>query len=217
MPNPIKVKRSETSTNVPTLTYGEIGVNIADKKIYVGSSSNNATLIVDGNITKPNAVAGASYVVRGKKTANQTITSGSDAVITFNTDFDPNGWWNTSNNRFSPNIPGYYLINLTIWWAAAAISNNQSNIQFRKNGSGIAISQDQLLSGSGYTQQISTVIYMNGTTDYIDFTAYTSNTTSQDIQGTGSSGSFFDASLTGGVGGANYGMVLATTYNMIRP
>lgn len=217
MPNPIKVKRSETSTNVPTLSYGEIGVNIPDKKIYIGDSSNNAALIVDGNITKPDAVAGASYVVRGKKTTNQTVTAGSDAVITFDDDIDPNEWWNTSTNRFTPNIPGYYLINLTVWWVAAEVSNNQSNIQFRKNGSAYAISQEQLLTGSGYTQQISTIVYLDGVTDYIDFTAYTSNSPSQNIQGGGNMGTFFDASLTGGVGGANYGMVLATTYNMIRP
>lgn len=56
MPNPIKVKRSETSTNVPSLTYGEIGVNIADKKIYVGNSSNQTVLIVDGNATSGGGV-----------------------------------------------------------------------------------------------------------------------------------------------------------------
>ena len=45
----VKVKRSETASAVPTLTYGELGVNIADKKIYVGNSTNTATLLVDGN------------------------------------------------------------------------------------------------------------------------------------------------------------------------
>jgi hypothetical protein len=50
MANPIiKVKRSETASSVPTLTYGELGVNITDKKIFVGNSSNVSTLIVDGN------------------------------------------------------------------------------------------------------------------------------------------------------------------------
>jgi hypothetical protein len=50
MANPIvKIKRSETAAAVPSLTYGELGVNITDKKIYVGNSSNSATLIVDGN------------------------------------------------------------------------------------------------------------------------------------------------------------------------
>jgi hypothetical protein len=50
MANPIiKVKRSETASAVPTLTYGELGVNITDKKIFVGNSSNVSTLIVDGN------------------------------------------------------------------------------------------------------------------------------------------------------------------------
>ena len=48
MANTIKIKRSETASAVPSLTYGELGVNITDKKIYMGNSSNNTTLIVNG-------------------------------------------------------------------------------------------------------------------------------------------------------------------------
>jgi hypothetical protein len=52
MANPIvKIKKSETASAVPSLTYGELGVNITDKKIYMGNSSDSATLIVDGNAT----------------------------------------------------------------------------------------------------------------------------------------------------------------------
>lgn len=50
MANIIKIKRSETASAIPSLTYGELGVNITDKKIYMGDSSNNSTLIVDGNV-----------------------------------------------------------------------------------------------------------------------------------------------------------------------
>jgi hypothetical protein len=66
MANPIiKVKRSETAAAVPTLTYGELGVNITDKKIFVGNSSSVATLIVDGNasgvsLSASNAFTGAN-------------------------------------------------------------------------------------------------------------------------------------------------------------
>ena len=57
MANTIKIKRSETASAVPSLTYGELGVNITDKKIYMGNSSNSATLIVNGN-----AVGGGSSI-----------------------------------------------------------------------------------------------------------------------------------------------------------
>lgn len=53
MANTIKIKRSETASTVPSLTYGELGINITDKKIYIGNSANNPTLIVDGSDVSP--------------------------------------------------------------------------------------------------------------------------------------------------------------------
>jgi len=46
--NTIKVKRSETASAVPTgLAYGELGCNVADKKLWVGNSSTTPVLISD--------------------------------------------------------------------------------------------------------------------------------------------------------------------------
>jgi len=84
MANPIvKVKRSETASAVPTLTYGELGVNITDKKIYVGNSSNTATLVVDGNASVANAV---TFNNSGTGDATGTTFDGSAArTISYNT------------------------------------------------------------------------------------------------------------------------------------
>jgi hypothetical protein len=46
----IKIKRSSTSSSVPaTLSLGELGINIVDKKIWVGNSSETPVLISDYN------------------------------------------------------------------------------------------------------------------------------------------------------------------------
>ena len=49
MANIIKPKRSESTGQTPTLSPGELAVNIADKKVWVADSSGTPVLIVDGN------------------------------------------------------------------------------------------------------------------------------------------------------------------------
>jgi hypothetical protein len=140
------------------------------------------------------SLSAGSYTVKGVKGgASQTITSGSDVVVTFVDDFDPQNW--LSSNKIQPTIAGYYILNAQVWWDAGSVTNNQSNIQFRKNGSTqVSIHQTQILSGSGYAQEIDTVAYLNGTTDYVEVTAFTGNPTSQNINAA-SSGTWFTASL----------------------
>lgn len=49
MANIIKPKRSESTGQTPTLSPGELAVNITDKKVWVADSSGTPVLIVDGN------------------------------------------------------------------------------------------------------------------------------------------------------------------------
>jgi hypothetical protein len=128
-----------------------------------------------------------------KNGSAQTVTSGSDAVVTFIDDFDPQGWF--ASNKFQPTIAGYYNIDVSVWWNAGAVTNNQTNIQLIKNGTTqLTIDQAQILTGSGYGQTLSTIVYFNGTSDYVEVTAFTGNTTSQDINGAGS-GTYIVANL----------------------
>jgi hypothetical protein len=70
----IKLKRSETAATAPaSLQYGEVAINVTDKKIYIGNSSGATTLIVDGN-----AVGGGGYTA--PTLGSTTLTSG--ATIT---------------------------------------------------------------------------------------------------------------------------------------
>ena len=144
----------------------------------------------------------SSYVARVTKNgASQTINQGgSNTVVTFGTeDFDPNNWM--SSNKFQPTIAGYYILNSQVWWNAGSVTNNQTNIQFRKNGSTtLVIQQAQIQTGAGYGQDIHDIVYFNGTTDYVEVTAFTGNTTSQNIDGS-PEGTWFEAALiTVGVG-----------------
>ena len=136
----------------------------------------------------------SNYVVRGTKQGGaQTIPNGSDTVVTFSDSYDPNNW--LTSNKFQPTIPGYYSLNCQVWWDAGSVTNNQSNIQFKKNGNTqIAINQTQILAGSGYAQEINIIEYFNGTTDYVEVTAFTGNPTSQNINSAGT-GTWISANL----------------------
>jgi hypothetical protein len=91
-------------------------------------------------------------------------------------------------------------LQLAVWWDAGSVTNNQSNIQFRKNGTTqVAIQQTQIVTGAGYGQEIDIITYFNGTTDYVEATAFTGNTTSQNIN-EASSGTWFTAALIVGSG-----------------
>ncbi len=130
------------------------------------------------------------YVTQGRLATNQTVTAVSDTVIAFINDYDPQNW--LSSNRFQPTIAGYYMITLGVWWASGS-SGDQTNIQMRKNNSSFFIDQHPVTTTSGLSQSGSRLIYLNGTTDYVDFTAYTTSSPSQVLQAT--NGTWFTAVL----------------------
>jgi hypothetical protein len=114
---------------------------------------------------------------------DQTIAAAGDTTPNFTSISDPNSWWNATTKRLTPTIAGWYFVNYQVNWDAASITNNQCNIQMRKNGNTFSIGMMQLLSGNPYSMTCSGLINVNGSSDYLDFTVYTSNTTSQVLNG----------------------------------
>jgi len=96
----IQIKRSQTAATQPaTLAYGELAVNITDKKIFIGNSSGATTLLVDGNAiggstsTETIQDAAASLFTTGTHTGisvsypdtNNAINLTNTGVLSFNT------------------------------------------------------------------------------------------------------------------------------------
>ena len=99
MANIIKPKRSYTATNTPTLASGELGINAADGKIYLGNAAGSANVLVSslafadhtGSVSNSQldttAVTPASYTnanitinAQGRITAASNGTAGSGTV-----------------------------------------------------------------------------------------------------------------------------------------
>jgi hypothetical protein len=154
--------------------------------------------------TGPSAdISATDTVVTGKLSGDQTIASATnDVLISFVDDIDPNGWWDATSKQFTPTIAGYYNISLHVWWTAAAATTNQYNVQIRKNSSTSAIFQNQTVTGAGTSQGGSRIVYLNGSTDYVDFTAYNGDASTRSLQwGGAGQGTWFSAALmTTGIG-----------------
>jgi hypothetical protein len=143
-----------------------------------------------GNIQVP-----SSNIVTAKLATNQTITS-SDTVINYASTDDPQGWFNNSTHKFQPTIEGYYNISYSVLWGTGTVTGGeQMNTQIHLNGSTqLYISQTVVNTAVPFTQSGSVVVYLNGTTDYITITGYSSSTSgSQTVQA--GNGTLFNASL----------------------
>ena len=166
----------------------------AGSGIQITTDATTDTITITNTGGSGGGLIAGDYVVKAVKNGSaQTITNGSDQVVTFVDEFDPQGWF--TSNKFQPTVAGYYSINVSVWWESGLITNNQTNIQLRKNGSTqVAISQSPVTTSVGNTNTLSIIVYFNGSTDYVEVTAYTGNTTSQNINGA-ASGTWFTAAL----------------------
>lgn len=101
-------------------------------------------------------------------TSNQTIAAATNVKVQFNNEvYDTNNCYDpTTNYRFTPTRAGYYQVNLTLNFP----SDGRTYGKIYKNGSeyGRAFSYQIADSGSSGSD----LVYMNGTTDYIEFYAY---------------------------------------------
>jgi hypothetical protein len=178
---------------------GPIGVGSSPSYGSIGQvlTSQGTDSVPTWTTVSSSGLTATDYVVTGKLSGDQTIASNTnDVLISFVDDFDPQGWWNATSKQFTPNIAGYYNIALHVWWTAAGVTTNQYNIQIRKNSNTSAIFQNQTVTGSGSSQGGSRLVYLNGTTDYVDFTAYNGDSSTRSLQwGGAGQGTWFSAAL----------------------
>lgn len=93
-------------------------------------------------------------------------------------DFDTaNCFDSTTNYRFTPNVAGYYQINLCLSAAQNGSSTYNNSLAIYKNGSIYKGVINTTITGQYYNSTWSGIIYFNGTTDYIE--AYTYMNTGQ--------------------------------------
>ena len=165
---------------INTTTTGVLGSTFfGDGTGSLTVQQNGVTLGIYGNIPAFSAYKGANQT----GTASATWTK-----VTFNTEeFDTNNNYDTSTSRFTPTVAGYYQFNWQLDIGGVATALNLADIY--KNGvrakrsSGISVS-----NGESYVNGAA-LIYLNGTTDYVEIYVY--------ISGSG-------ATVYGGAGAGEY-------------
>lgn len=148
----------------------------ADNSGVLQLASGTGNLVTVPSVTGTAMVSGNMPAFSAYIATNQTISSGVFTKMQCATEeFDTASCYdNTTNYRFTPNVAGYYQVNGeqdnntgTITRTIISIYKNGSEF---KRGNDIGVSTGNLSNGAGAT--VSALIYLNGSTDYIELYAY---------------------------------------------
>lgn len=168
----IKVRLGLSVTPANNFTFDASADN-GTMKLARDSGQDIMTVAADGKVTFPqNSIATAGPAFSAVKAAVQSITSTPAKLVYATEEFDTNSCYDTTNSRFTPNVPGYYQINAA--WGSSG-SNSGNSIAVRKNGveSRVGIYTSTIQAAAVVT--VSAIVYLNGSTDYVEI--YGSNVT----------------------------------------
>ena len=141
-------------------------------------------------------VSGNMPAFRAYVASSQTVTNNVSTKVQLNAEnFDTASCFDsTTNYRFTPNVAGYYQINAMIGSnGSSALTYNY--IQLFKNGSVDSIAIYGPYSGSSNYGQLATLVYMNGTTDYLELYVTLSGTGTMTVYSGATIGTYMSGSL----------------------
>lgn len=91
---------------------------------------------------------------------------------------DPYGYWNATTKRWTPTTAGVYCAVFQATFGVGSSTTGQYNIQILKNGNTQSILQAVPATGTDVGIVTQTIATMNGSTDYLTFSCYSSPTSS---------------------------------------
>jgi hypothetical protein len=111
------------------------------------------------------------------------IPASTTTQVTFSTEvLDPLGWHSTSTNtsRVTPNISGYYFVNMQFNDITAGGAVTRALVSLLKNGAALTIPIQYDSPGDNDDFALSGYVFCNGTTDYIEMRVFQTNAGSTD-------------------------------------
>jgi hypothetical protein len=137
------------------------------------AGTNVATFTSTGMVSNVGAPAFSAYI----GSSGQSFSSGVWTKMQINTkEFDTANCFDaTTNYRFTPTVAGYYQVNGQVAPAGGSSSITRTIIAIYKNGTTFKTGTD-VTNSAPYRNVVSTLMYFNGTTDYIELYAYMTGT-----------------------------------------
>lgn len=152
---------SSTGSAIDWSSGGDVTVFVTPSARAIDRLQNPGCVIVRNDGTTNQSIANATFTKVAAALATETL--------------DQNGWWDHTNKRLQPNIPGVYLVAAGIQLSAVADGTSVIPIA-RLNGADYAhlargyaarTSPSPNLGASG-----SALVSMNGSSDYVEFFVY---------------------------------------------
>ena len=146
----------------------------------------NGTMLTNNSTITPSAgsvnqaalatgVAGTGPAFSAYNSGTQTVSNTTATKLVCNTEsFDTaNAFDSTTNYRFTPQVAGYYQINVSGYGYPSL--TGVISMQIWKNGAYSLTKIEVANSNSGPQLSYSSLLYLNGSTDYVEFYAYQSS------------------------------------------
>jgi len=224
--NTIKPKRSYTASATPTLAAGELGVNAADKKTWIGNAAGSANVLIASlslsdmtgsttNITEgtnlyytdARARAALSSSATGLSYNSSTGAFSFTAGYSIPTTSDQTNWTTAYTNRITS-------LTTTGSSGAATLSSNTLNIPtYTLAGLGGQASSTNLTSLSGLTFSSTSFVKMTGSGTFaLDTSTYLTSNQSITLSGDASGSGSTAITVTLATVGATKGGTGQTTY-----
>jgi len=145
----------------------------------IQNAAGTAAMTIDsgGNLITPN-----QSVFRVSLNNHQTISNNTNTLVSFDTvTFDPNNWWDTTNKQFLPTIAGYYCSQISLRWNSSD-DWDIADLYFYKNSD--IVQAASLRNERFETIVLTSLVYLNGSSDYLKVFAMQSSGSNKDIRGT---------------------------------
>jgi hypothetical protein len=166
------------NTNIKSGTTTIVAVTSTGAAV-TGTLSASGVLTATGGITV-GATAAPAFSANG---GTVSASNNTNTKVPFNTEkFDTNSNYdNVTNYRFTPTVAGYYQINATIGYQSSA--TGLVEIDIFKNGSRYFFGTAIANSSTGPQISVSSIVSLNGSTDYIEIYGYQSSGGALNITG----------------------------------
>jgi hypothetical protein len=159
---------------MPTVIDGDTGVSQVQNGVIVQAD------LASG-------VAGTGPAFNAFMNTVQSLSLATLTKVAFDTErFDTNSCFDTSTYRFTPTVAGYYQVNAMAYFDYIGTQYSGSEFHLYKNGATSSRAQWSNVSFYG-SMTLADLVYMNGTTDYIEMYALISGGSGPQLLGGGSS------------------------------